>query len=63
MDVQCAIKTDLAEDPDDNSWNVKVKNSSGHGKTFQVKEHDLLGWEFIVKHAYNNMCIDKKQKC
>jgi hypothetical protein len=34
----CAIKTDLAKDPDDNSWNVTVKDSSDHGKTFQVKE-------------------------
>jgi hypothetical protein len=49
--------------PDDNSWNVTIKkHSSGHGKTFQVKERDLLGGESIVKHAYNEMCANKKQK-
>jgi hypothetical protein len=30
---------------------------------FEVKEKELLGKEFVIKHAYNDMCAEQKKKC
>jgi hypothetical protein len=59
---RCAIKTHLAYDPNDNSWNVTVKDARGNGKMFEVKEKELLGKEFIIEHAYNDLYAEQKKK-
>jgi hypothetical protein len=58
-----AIKTDLSDDnPDDNSWSVTiVMKKTGRGRTFTVKEKELLGGEFIVKRAYNDVTAQQKK--
>jgi hypothetical protein len=56
------IKTDLTDDPDNNSWNVMMKDLIGHGETFKVKEKELLGGNFVIKRAsYNNMSAKQKK--
>jgi hypothetical protein len=57
-----AIKTHLADDPDDNSWNVTVRDAGGNGKTFEVKEKELLGKTFIIERSYNDLCAEQKKK-
>jgi hypothetical protein len=58
-----AIKTDLLDDnPDDNSWSVTiVMKKTGRGRTFTVKEKELLGGEFIVERAYNDVTAQQKK--
>jgi hypothetical protein len=56
-----AIKTDLADDPDDNSWNVTVKDAKGKAKTLKVTEKELLGGEFVIERAYNDVTAEKKK--
>jgi hypothetical protein len=57
-----AIKTHLADNPDDNSWNVTVRGQGEAGRTFTVRERDLLGGKFVVERAYNDMCAQQKKK-
>jgi hypothetical protein len=57
------IKTYLADDPNDNTWNVTVKDESGKGNTFEVKEKELLGGAFVVEHAYNDVMAEQRKKC
>jgi hypothetical protein len=57
-----AIKTHLADNPDDNSWNVTVRGTGEAGRTFTVCEKDLLGGKFVVERAYNDMCAQQKKK-
>jgi hypothetical protein len=57
-----AIKTSLADDPDQNSWNVTVRGENGGGTTFTVTERVLLGGSFIVERAYNDMTAEQKKK-
>jgi hypothetical protein len=56
-----AIKTDLADDPDDNAWNVTVMDVKGKSKTFKVNEKELLGGEFVIEQAYNDVTAEKKK--
>jgi hypothetical protein len=57
-----AIKTHLAEDPNQNSWNVTVKDNKGGGRTFTVTEEVLLGGAFVIERAYNDMTAEQKKK-
>jgi hypothetical protein len=58
-----AIKTDLANNPDENSWNVTMKNVKEKANTFKVNEQQLLGGEFVLEHAYNDVTAQQKNKC
>jgi hypothetical protein len=57
-----AIKTHLADNPDDNSWNITVRGMGEAGRTFTVCEGDLLDRKFVVERAYNDMCAQQKRK-
>jgi hypothetical protein len=57
-----AIKTHLAKDPGNNSWNVTVKDTRGNEKYFEVSERELLGGEFIIGCTYNAMSMEQKKE-
>jgi hypothetical protein len=47
--------------PGDNKWSVTVWEK-GQGKTFDVKESDLLGPEFVIQQTYNNSNVEQRQR-
>jgi hypothetical protein len=56
-----AMKTEVSRLPGENKWSVAIRER-GQGKTFEVKERDLLGPNYIIEQTYNNASAEQRQR-
>jgi hypothetical protein len=57
-----ATKTELSGLLEENKWRVIIRKGGGQGKTFEVKESDLLGPNYIIQRTFNNSSREQQQR-
>jgi hypothetical protein len=58
-----ATKTELSGGlPGENKWRVTIRKGGGQANTFEVKENDLLGSQYVIQRTYNNSSREQQQR-
>jgi hypothetical protein len=58
-----ATKTELLGGlPGENKWRVTIRKGGGQANTFEVKENDLLGSQYVIQRTYNNSNREQQQR-